>query len=115
VNRYNNSPFDGCLIPALCLLIFICFMLSFMGCATTKYVPKIEYQEVLISQPCIIYMDIPPRPFYESFPELGGDSKEWALEVERVVQANRAKREAYIESLLFLVEEHNRLEPQCSP
>lgn len=113
---------DGCAVILLTTwvlwvligLMVSCMFMSF-GCATSQpCVPDLEIQEVEKEVRCFVDIDFPPPPEYEEYPAFDSENaKDWGLEVERITQVNRAKSRAWIYATLALLEEHNRLEPQC--
>lgn len=102
------------LILVIIILVIACFAVTMMGCTSTTCVPTIEIQELDVPAPCVVHMEEVPEPVYEDYPPFAEpDEKQWSLEVERITQTNRVKREAYINALRHQIAEHNRLEPQC--
>ena len=114
----KESIITALLTGCLLWLIMACFcigLLASFGCASSKpCLPEVQIQEVDVPQPCVIHVTPPPEPEYLEYPDYNDENvKDWYLEVERVARTNRALREDYINRLLGLIEEHNRLEPQC--
>jgi hypothetical protein len=77
--------------------------------------PDVETQVVYLDKPCIISIDpveVTPKPVY---PQQGEDKKAWATEVREIVKKYISDLEAENRALRSQIEEHNSLEPKCSP
>lgn len=98
------------LVSALCFL-FACSS----SMPPIPEAPEVEVQEVKIIVECIIPMDPPPRDPLPDYPAFdGSDPEGWAKSVRRIYKLREVKKDAYIDALLYLIGEHNKLEPKCS-
>jgi hypothetical protein len=97
----------------------IILLLIVSGCSTMKPVPSapdVRPQDVYKEVPCIIQIEeiqcaeLPQAQPRESFTDL----KAWAKEVRRVTKLREVILKDCIEALQYQIQEHNRLEPQCS-
>lgn len=111
MNRENWHDLDWLWGGMLIALIVLCFMLT--SCASSRpCIPDVQIQEVSYPQPCVIHISPPPEPSYISYPPYEPTAA-WYKAAGIVAEKNRAMRQDYINRLLTLIEEHNRLEPQC--
>lgn len=100
--------------------VTLALCLAVAACSSTlpdiPEAPEVDVQTVYLDKPCIVNISAPAPntlPDYPPFDE--SDPAGWAKEVRRIYKIREVRREAEIDALRHVIDEHNLLEPKCSP